>query len=116
VANTSSRARKGPAFFLPIETRHPTVTALAGLVNARLRGRVKSERCLGPIFKIPGVLKSPIKKRGETMTNHTIQNAGYRICDRAQRTRDYVLVSSFGLWAVLLGLSPVLAFRMLMAS
>jgi hypothetical protein len=27
--------------------------------------------------------------------------------------QDFLLVSSFGLWAVLLGLSPVLAFRML---
>jgi hypothetical protein len=30
--------------------------------------------------------------------------------------QDVLLVSSFGLWAVLLGLSPVLAFHALMAS
>jgi hypothetical protein len=30
--------------------------------------------------------------------------------------QDILLVSSFGLWALLLGLSPVLAFHALMAS
>ena len=30
---------------------------------------------------------------------------------RAQRTQDLVLVSVFGLWTVLLGVSPLLAFR-----
>jgi hypothetical protein len=30
--------------------------------------------------------------------------------------QDFLLVSSFGLWAMLLGLSPVLAFHALMAS
>ncbi|WP_291575760.1 hypothetical protein [Bradyrhizobium sp.] len=50
------------------------------------------------------------------MTAQTIQKANHRIFDRAQRTQDYLLVSSFGLWALLLGASPVLAFRMLMAS
>ena len=50
------------------------------------------------------------------MTTQTIQKNNHPIFDRAQRTRDYLLVSSFGLWALLLGVSPVLAFRMLMAS
>ena len=36
------------------------------------------------------------------------------IFDRAQRMKDIVLVSSFALWAVALGLSPVFAFRSLM--
>jgi hypothetical protein len=40
----------------------------------------------------------------------------HRIFDRAQRTRDVLLVSSFGLWAMLIGFSPVLAFRLLIAS
>ena len=35
---------------------------------------------------------------------------------RAEKVSDVLLVSSFGLWAVLLGLSPVLAFHMLMTS
>lgn len=33
--------------------------------------------------------------------------------DRNQRARDLVLVSVFGLWATLLGLSPLLAYRTL---
>jgi predicted PurR-regulated permease PerM len=39
------------------------------------------------------------------------QNAKYPISKHAQR-----LVSSFGLWAIVLGLSPVLAFHLLMRS
>jgi hypothetical protein len=35
---------------------------------------------------------------------------------RVQRLQDVLLVSSFGLWAALLGLSPVLAFRLLFGS
>jgi hypothetical protein len=50
------------------------------------------------------------------MTAPTMPNSRQPILDRAQRTRDYVLVSSFGLWAMLLGLSPVLAFHMLSQS
>jgi hypothetical protein len=53
---------------------------------------------------------------GETMSTQTIQKAGYPIFDRAQRMQDFVLLSSFGLWTMLLGVAPVLAFRMLMAS
>ena len=30
--------------------------------------------------------------------------------------QDFLLVSAFGLWAILLGLSPVLALRLLMTS
>ena len=50
------------------------------------------------------------------MTTQSIANAKYPICERAQRMQDILLVSSFGLWAMLLGLSPVLAFHALMAS
>ena len=50
------------------------------------------------------------------MTAHTIQNTRYPVCERAQRMQDVLLVSSFGLWAVLLGLAPVLAFRLLFGS
>jgi hypothetical protein len=50
------------------------------------------------------------------MTAQIGQKTRHRIFDRAQRTQDYLLVSSFGLWALLLGASPVLAFHMLMAS
>jgi hypothetical protein len=47
------------------------------------------------------------------MTAQTIQSSRYPASVRVQRLQDALLVSSFGLWAVLLGLSPVLAFRLL---
>jgi len=50
------------------------------------------------------------------MTNKTNQNAGYPTSERSQGVQDLLLVSSFGLWAALLGLAPVLAFRLLMGS
>ena len=50
------------------------------------------------------------------MTAHTIQNTRYPVCERAQRMQDVLLVSSFGLWAVLLGLAPELAFRLVVGS
>ena len=49
------------------------------------------------------------------MTTQSIQNSKYPTCERAQRMQDVLLVSSFGLWAAILGLSPVLAFRLLMS-
>jgi hypothetical protein len=49
------------------------------------------------------------------MTTQIIQNAKYPTCERTQRMQDVLLVSSFGLWAAVLGLGPVLAFRLLMA-
>jgi len=56
----------------------------------------------------------PTTKKEETMTTQAIQKTRYPVSRRAQRMQDVFLVSSFGLWAVLLGLSPVLAFRLLM--
>lgn len=49
------------------------------------------------------------------MTTQTTHDAGYPIYERAQRMQDVLLVSSFGLWAAVLGLTPVLAYRLLMA-
>jgi hypothetical protein len=48
------------------------------------------------------------------MTTET--NAEYPVSGRAETMQDLLLVSSFGLWAVLLGLAPVLAWRLLMGS
>jgi hypothetical protein len=48
------------------------------------------------------------------MTTRTSQNAGSPISGRCEGMQDVLLVSSFGLWATLLGLAPVLAFRLLM--
>jgi hypothetical protein len=50
------------------------------------------------------------------MSTQIIQKTGYPNSEWAERIRDLLLVSSFGLWAALLGLSPVLAFRVLMGS
>jgi hypothetical protein len=50
------------------------------------------------------------------MTTHSIENTRYPVCERAQRMQDVLLVSSFGLWAALLGLVPVLAFRLVVGS
>jgi hypothetical protein len=55
------------------------------------------------------------KATGETMTTQTMRSK-YLCSERAERIHDVLLVSSFGVWAVLLGLSPVLAFHMLMVS
>jgi hypothetical protein len=40
----------------------------------------------------------------------------HRISARAETVQDLLMVSSFGLWAVLLGLVPVLALHVLMRS
>ncbi len=49
------------------------------------------------------------------MTTQSVMNARYPACARARRMQDFWLVSSFGLWAAILGLSPVLAFRLLIS-
>jgi hypothetical protein len=56
------------------------------------------------------------KQRGETMTTRTIRSAGKLVSKHGEAVQDLLLVSSFGLWAMLLGLAPVLAFRVLMGS
>jgi hypothetical protein len=50
------------------------------------------------------------------MTTQTIQKTSYPISGRSEGMQDFLLVSSFGLWAALLGLAPVLAFRLLIGS
>jgi hypothetical protein len=45
----------------------------------------------------------------------TIQNSKYSICERVQRMQDLVLVSSFALWAMVIGFAPVLTWRLLMS-
>jgi hypothetical protein len=50
------------------------------------------------------------------MTTQAIRNAFNPGAARTETMQDLLLVSSFGLWAVLLGLMPVLAFRLLMGS
>ena len=49
------------------------------------------------------------------MSTQSIQNVRQRIFDSAQRTQDVLLVSSFGLWAALIGFVPVMAFHAMMS-
>ena len=50
------------------------------------------------------------------MTTETIPNKRFANSIWAERKQDFLIVSSFGLWAVLLGFSPVLAVRFLVGS
>jgi hypothetical protein len=50
------------------------------------------------------------------MTDKIEPNLRYPACARVQKMQDLLLLSSFGLWAAVLGLSPVLAFHMLAGS
>jgi hypothetical protein len=50
------------------------------------------------------------------MTTDIIQNKRLANSKWAERKQDFLIVSSFGLWAVVLGLSPVLALNFLTGS
>ena len=43
-------------------------------------------------------------------------NFRYPANERIQAMQDALLISSFGLWAAVLGLSPVLAYHLLIAA
>jgi len=68
------------------------------------------------VFKIYRLSKFHNKTLGEAMTIQAVQVDRYPTSRHAQRMQDIFLLSSFGLWAVLLGLAPVLAFRLLTGS
>jgi hypothetical protein len=62
-------------------------------------------------------LKSRVAKRGGIpMTTDIIENKRYAHCKWAEMKQDFLLVSSFGLWAAVLGFSPILALRFLAGS
>jgi hypothetical protein len=86
------------------------------LVNAPYPRRAKFERQHGRVLKICGLLNPHHRNPGGIMTTQSIQNLSYPSSERSERIKDLLLVSSFGLWAVLLGLMPVLAFRLLLCS
>jgi hypothetical protein len=46
----------------------------------------------------------------------TIQDGKHPVSSLAQGMQDVLLVSSFGLWAVLFGFAPVLVFHVLTGS
>ena len=47
------------------------------------------------------------------MTNQTVQTVAHRYARIAEAAQDALMVSSFGLWALLLGFVPVVAICML---
>ena len=49
------------------------------------------------------------------MTKHTGDNWKFPTSERVQRVQDVMLVSSFALWAMLIGFAPVMTYRLLMA-
>jgi hypothetical protein len=49
------------------------------------------------------------------MTSQITRNSKYPSCERAQRMHDVLLVSSFALWAMLIGVVPVMTYRLLVA-
>jgi hypothetical protein len=48
------------------------------------------------------------------MTRRIKHDSRYPICETRQRIQDVFIVSSFTLWATLLGLGPFLTYRMLL--
>jgi hypothetical protein len=50
------------------------------------------------------------------MTTQAIRDAGQLASARAEAVQDLLLVSSFGLWALLLGVAPGVALRLLTGS
>ncbi|MEA2822515.1 MAG: hypothetical protein QOJ86_4519 [Bradyrhizobium sp.] len=54
-----------------------------------------------------------IKGMGETMNIQIRHPAMYPVSRRALAIQDFLMVSAFGIWALVLGLSPVLVFHAL---
>ena len=74
----------------------------------------KFKTCTGRNFKILGVSVSSKKnKRGDIMRDS--YNTKFPVCERIQRMQDVLMVSSFALWAVVIGFAPVLTYRLLMS-
>jgi hypothetical protein len=86
------------------------------VVNDRSPRRFKFTQDRARNLKISDVPIPPDNKRtGKTMTAQTIQDLKYATGERAERVQDVLIVSSFALWAMLLGFAPVLAYRLLTA-
>ena len=49
------------------------------------------------------------------MSAEISHNPKYPVCEHVQRMRDVLLVSSFALWAMLIGFAPVMTYCMLLA-
>ena len=42
-------------------------------------------------------------------------NSKFPICEHAQRMHDVLLVSSFAVWSILIGFTPVMTYRLLVS-
>jgi len=49
------------------------------------------------------------------MTNQLARNRKYPSCEHVQRMHDVLLVSSFALWATLIGFVPMMTYRLLVS-
>ena len=49
------------------------------------------------------------------MTDHASDNWKFPTSERVQQVQDVMLVSSFALWAMLIGFAPIMAWRLLTA-
>ncbi|MBN8990203.1 MAG: hypothetical protein J0H42_18310 [Rhizobiales bacterium] len=49
------------------------------------------------------------------MSDYTTDNWKFPASERVQRLQDVMLVSSFALWAMLIGFAPVVTYRLLTA-
>jgi len=59
---------------------------------------------------------SALRRAGDTdMTDYTGNNWKFPTSERVQRVQDVLLVSSFALWAMLIGFMPVITYRLLLA-
>jgi hypothetical protein len=79
------------------------------LVKTRFHRRGKGKAVRAGIVQIRGVFESAPHRRDGLMPTSTIRSAARANTVRAERVQDLLLISSFGFWAVLLGLLPVLA-------
>jgi hypothetical protein len=68
------------------------------------------------ILGIGGYWFAASRDVGGTMTAESIQSKRFADSKWIETKQDFLLVSSFGLWATLLGFSPVLAVRFLVGS
>ena len=64
-------------------------------------------------FKNLMLIVSVTRGTGKTMNNQITHSGMYPVGRRALAIQDFLMVSAFGVWALVLGLSPVLVFHAL---
>jgi hypothetical protein len=91
----------------------PHAIGLVWVVNASSPQRLKVERGFARNIKILRVWISPQEKNGGIPMSSDTRK--YPVCEQAQRMHDVLLVSSFAVWAMLLGFAPVMTYRLLVS-